>query len=136
MDSPNWPQLPHFKETALIVNPDLHGREALQHYFDDANYRVLMAGTADEALDLCRNYEGAIHILVADIDIPAISSWQLAETATEVRPGLIVLFLSAAALDKDHPIRPRKRPAASAGQELIAPLALAKVAQALSRRRN
>lgn len=88
---PNYGQ----EKTALIVNPQPNHQGALQRFFSAADYHVLTTSTSDEAIGLCRNYEGRIHILVMDVDVDGASGWTLAEAAAKVRPGLMVLFLSA-----------------------------------------
>lgn len=87
-------QSKYARETALIVNSEPQNREAMQDFLRGAQYHVLFAATADEAMELCRNYEGPIHLLVTDDDFPETSGWELAERAGKIRPGLLVLFLS------------------------------------------
>lgn len=82
------------RDTALIVNSRGQEREAIENFLCDADYHVLCANTGDEAMELCRNYEGAIHLLVTDLELSGASGWELAETAARIRPGLIVLFVS------------------------------------------
>jgi len=82
------------RETALIVNFARQEREAVESFLSNAAYHVLTANSGDEAMELCRNYEGAIHLLVTDIEVAGVSGWDLAESAARIRPGLIVLFLS------------------------------------------
>jgi DNA-binding NtrC family response regulator len=86
------------QETALIVTSLSSEREAIQRFFVERDYHVLAARTSDEAIELCRDYEGAIHILVTDVDLCGASGWKLAESVTKVRPGIVVLFLSAACM--------------------------------------
>ncbi len=114
----------YLQETALIVNPRARHRAALQRYFAGADYHVLATRTTDEALALCRNYEGAIHILVTDVELSGASGWKLAESAAKIRPGLIVLFLSPESLGNDGANFVPKKP----------PSMLFEVTQALSRK--
>jgi CheY-like chemotaxis protein len=82
------------QETALIVNPSHQDREEMEHVLTGAGYRVLAASSAAEALELCRHFADAIHLLVTEVNAPGDSGWMLAEAATKVRPGIVVLFLS------------------------------------------
>ncbi|MGA8030189.1 MAG: response regulator [Bryobacteraceae bacterium] len=105
------------QKTALIVNPDAVHRETLHEFLSAANYQVLAATRGDDAVDLCRTYEGAIDLLVTDADLPGTSGWRLAEIASGFRPGLMVLFLSPSSCD-----------------DPFSPNMLLRVTQALSRR--
>ena len=101
----------YLQETALIVNPQAYEREVLRRFLAAADYYVLAANTSEDAVALCRNYGGAIHLLVTDVDLGASSGWQLAETAARIRPGLVVLFLSGESVAQDvSGAIPRKPP--------------------------
>jgi CheY-like chemotaxis protein len=89
-----WPQAGRGQETALLVNSQQQQREAIEHFLSNADYHVLCADTSEQAVELCRSYRGAIHLLVTDLELGGASGWDLAETAARMRPGLIVLFLS------------------------------------------
>lgn len=82
------------QQTALVVNPQTSEQKTLTDFLSGANYKVLTAKTSDEAIDLCRRYEGGIDLLITDLQAPGISGWELAETASNVQPGIVVLFLS------------------------------------------
>src|SRR5437868_7708920 len=89
------------RSTALVVN--LHKSELLQHFLIQAGYQVLLSETSDEALELCREYKGRIHLLVSNADVPGGSVWELAERATMLRPGIVILHLSGSLLcGKSH----------------------------------
>jgi DNA-binding response OmpR family regulator len=66
----------------------------MKEFLCDADYKVLSAATGDEAVELCRTYEGAIHLLITDTELAGASGWDLAETAARMHPGLVILFLS------------------------------------------
>ena len=78
--------------TALLVN--LHrGQDAFHNLLLQAGYDVLQSKDSDEALELCRDYKGRIHLLITDADSPDSSGWELAERATVLRPGIVILYL-------------------------------------------
>ena len=81
------------QRAAVIVNAEEDKREALAKVLVAANYTVLATDTSDGAVELCRTYDGVIHLLVADLQLCGASAWDLAQTAGRMRPGLIVLFL-------------------------------------------
>lgn len=107
------------QKTALIVNPHAEQLEPLRAFLSRADYKVLAATHGDDAVDLCRSYEGVIDLLVTDADagLPGTSGWQLAEIASSFRPGLMVLFLPP-----------------SSCEDSLSPNMLLGVTQALSRR--
>ena len=98
----------------------------MEHFLSDADYHVLSANSDDEAMELCRNYEGAIHLLVADVEQATAASWELAETAARIRPGLIVLFVSKDSMVTADPRSPIKAP--------FSTLVLLQMTQALARK--
>jgi len=77
----------------LLVNVHEAEQDALQDLFLQAGYDVLQSKSSDEALELCRDYEGRIHLLVTDADVPGSSGWELAERATALRPGIVIVYL-------------------------------------------
>ena len=126
---PGYPQ-----ETALIVNSQSSKREALERFFAEADYHVLTSRTNEEAMELCRNYTGAIHILVTDEDRGESSGWTLAEAAAKLRPGLVVLFVSAETLKINSAKAIPKKPARSAPSSVFTPRMLIGITQALNHR--
>jgi DNA-binding response OmpR family regulator len=79
--------------TALVVNGDTSAQD-LQQFLVDAGYDVLATKSNDEALALCHNYKRAIHLFVTDSELPGTSGWELAERATALRPGIVILYVS------------------------------------------
>jgi CheY-like chemotaxis protein len=84
--------------TALLVNSHESERDQLRRFLVQAGYSVLPTETSDEALALCRDHKQKIHLLVTDADLPSASAWELAERATALRPGIVVLYLSGSSL--------------------------------------
>ena len=117
----------------MIVHPKQEDREALRRFFSEADYNVLVTGTEQEAMELCRDYENAIHVLVTDVVLPGASGWKLAETASKVRPGLLVLFLSAACVASTPAETLQKKPAASASLGPVTPAMLTEIIRTLNR---
>jgi DNA-binding response OmpR family regulator len=87
--------------TALVVNGHQSERDELRYFLMQAGYCVLPTETSDEALALCRDHKGTIHLLVTDADLPGTSGWELAERATAFRPGIVILYLSGSSLSSD-----------------------------------
>jgi DNA-binding NtrC family response regulator len=57
-------------------------------------YTVLEAEDVDDALRLCREHGGEIHLLLTDVVMPIMSGRELAERAADIRPELKVLYMS------------------------------------------
>jgi CheY-like chemotaxis protein len=66
----------------------------MEHVLAGSGYHVLATASVGEALELCRYYENSIQLLVTAANSPGDSGWTLAEAATKIRPGIVVLFLS------------------------------------------
>jgi DNA-binding response OmpR family regulator len=86
--------------TALVVSGDKPAQD-LQRFLVDAGYDVLATKNNDEALALCHNYKRAIHLFVTDTELPGTSGWELAERATALRPGIVILYLSRSSPSSD-----------------------------------
>ena len=84
----------HGTETVLLVEDEPAvrslGRMALQTY----GYTVLEASHGDEAIRVCEQHKGSIHLLVTDVVMPGISGRILAETLRPRQPTMKVLFVS------------------------------------------
>jgi DNA-binding response OmpR family regulator len=79
---------------ALLVNGGRAGQHALQDLLLQAGYDVLQSKDSNEALELCRDYKGRIHLLITDTGSPGSSGWDLAERVTMLRPGIVILYLA------------------------------------------
>ena len=86
--------VPGGSETVLVAEDDEVVRRFLVRALRTYGYTVLEACSAREALSLGRDSPGDIHLLVADVIMPAASGPELAERLQAARPGLKVLFVS------------------------------------------
>jgi DNA-binding NtrC family response regulator len=59
-----------------------------------SGYTVLIAESADEALEISRHYAGSIQLLLTDVVMPAMHGRQLFETMLRERPGLKAVYMS------------------------------------------
>jgi DNA-binding response OmpR family regulator len=57
-------------------------------------YHVLAASHGGEALDICRDYSGTIHLLVTDLILPQMNGRELARQAVLIRSSMKVLYVS------------------------------------------
>ena len=57
-------------------------------------YQVITAASGPEALDIARNYQGEIHLLVTDVVMPHMLGKEVAEQVLLIKPGTEVLYMS------------------------------------------
>jgi DNA-binding NtrC family response regulator len=78
----------------VLVEDDDAVRELARSVLAEHGYTVLDARDGDEALRICEQYPGVIHLLVTDVVMPQTSGQQVAERLQALRPGLKVLYFS------------------------------------------
>jgi nitrogen-specific signal transduction histidine kinase/CheY-like chemotaxis protein len=81
-------------ETVLLVEDDAQVRSLGRLVLGSHGYSVIEAHDGAEALRLCAQHAGIIHLMVSDVVMPEMSGRQLAERLQALRPTLRVLFLS------------------------------------------
>jgi signal transduction histidine kinase len=81
-------------ETVLLVEDEDILRRLLQKIMADSGYRVLAASNGQEAIRLCEEHAGPIHILLTDLVLPGMSGRQISEHVSNLRAGIPVLFMS------------------------------------------
>ena len=57
-------------------------------------YTVLTARDGDEAVHICKQHAGPIHLLVTDVAMPRMNGRQLADQLVASYPKMKVLFIS------------------------------------------
>lgn len=81
-------------ETILLVDDNEGVRSVVRRFLQKSGYSVLEATSADEALQLCRQYQGSIHLLLVDIMMPEMVGTQLVERLQLIRPESRVIYMS------------------------------------------
>ena len=81
-------------ETILVVEDEATVRELARELLQLSGYTVLEAKHGQEALRICRNYDGPIHLMLTDVVMPRMNGHELAETLAPLRPGMKVLYMS------------------------------------------
>ncbi len=87
-------------ETVFVVEDEEAVRKLARSILVGHGYRVLEAGSGEEALRLAATHEGPIDILVTDIVLPGINGRKTAEELLRDRPALKVLYISGYSDDK------------------------------------
>jgi two-component system cell cycle sensor histidine kinase/response regulator CckA len=81
-------------ETLLLVEDEGALREMASEFLRSKGYEVLEAGNRREALQVCRNYVGRIHVLITDVVMPGGGGPDLAKAVLETRADLRVIYIS------------------------------------------
>lgn len=103
---------PHHRSgrgTVLVVEDYEALRRTTVRVLTEAGYRVLDAANGVDALGVLDRRNEPVDLLLADLVLPDISGYALAERARESRPDLIALFMSGYA-SVITPIRPGEGP--------------------------
>lgn len=87
------------RETILLVEDDQAVRNVAKICLEEYGYRVLEAGTADEAVGICKNLAQAVDLLITDVILPRKDGKALSEEIRKMRPGIKVLFMSGYTVD-------------------------------------
>ncbi|MGA9755786.1 MAG: PAS domain S-box protein [Desulfobaccales bacterium] len=81
-------------ETILVVEDDDGLRPLIMDVLKMHGYEVLEARDGDEALRICKDHEGPIHLMLTDVVMPRMSGRQLADQMASLYPQMRVLFMS------------------------------------------
>ena len=81
-------------ETILLVEDEEEVRAVLHQILARKGYRVLQAGSGEEALVISRLHRGAVHLLLTDVTMPEMKGPELAQRLRAERPATRVVFMS------------------------------------------
>jgi two-component system, cell cycle sensor histidine kinase and response regulator CckA len=86
--------LPGGSETILLVEDEDSVRIMISKILRNRGYKVLEAPQGNEALQICEQYAGPIHLMVTDVVMPQMSGRDLAECLKPLRREMKVLYMS------------------------------------------
>lgn len=82
------------QETILVVEDDEKLRGAISQTLRSYGYRVMEAGNGNEALSLCGQHQGPLHLVLTDVVMPGMSGGELLERLSSFTRQMKVLFMS------------------------------------------
>src|SRR5712691_11420214 len=78
----------------LVADDEPLVRNLVGAVLSDAGYRVLNAADGEQALEVSRQYDGSIDLLLTDITMPNMDGIELSMRIVQERPGIKVLMMS------------------------------------------
>lgn len=81
-------------ETILLVEDEGIVRQLVRDVLESNGYRVLVATSGDEALQISERYQGLISLLMTDVVMPQMGGREVAERLALSRPEIKVLYMS------------------------------------------
>jgi DNA-binding NtrC family response regulator len=81
-------------ETILVVDDNESVLSVVVALLRRANFRVLSADNGANAIELAKQTEGQIDLLLSDVDMPLMSGPDLGETLKKARPDMHVMLMS------------------------------------------
>ena len=87
-------EVPTGTETVLLTEDEQDVREIAREFLESGGYKVVEAKDAADAIELARQHNGAIDLLVTDMVMPGMTGQELAVHLQREYPGLCVVFMS------------------------------------------
>ena len=81
-------------ETILIVDDNESICKLIVDTLKPLGYNCLTAKSGKEALDIIREYDGEVHLLLTDVVMPYMNGRELAEKIKKEKPSIKVIFMS------------------------------------------
>jgi DNA-binding NtrC family response regulator len=80
-------------ETIFVVHDNAFVRNSVVAILENANFKVLSAGSAPSAIELAACAQGRIDLLLCAVDMPQMSGPNLGEALKKTRPDLHVMHI-------------------------------------------
>jgi DNA-binding NtrC family response regulator len=82
------------RPTVLVVDDEEDLRDIMRRMLERRGFHTIVAADPQQAIGICRDYPGEIDVLVTDLGLPGVSGRELSQAATELRPGMRVVYIS------------------------------------------
>ena len=80
--------------TVLVVEDNVMVRRLVEEVLREEGYQVVAAAEATEAIEVCQQRAGPIHLMLTDVVMPKVSGCELAARVASIRPDMKVIFMS------------------------------------------
>jgi CheY-like chemotaxis protein len=87
------------RKTILVVDDDPLVLELVRTMLFSEGYRVLVADTGAKALEIARERDSIIHLLLTDVIMPGLNGPQLVERVRALRQDLPVLYMTGGSVE-------------------------------------
>ncbi len=81
-------------ETILLVEDEEAVRKLVRRTLEQQGYKMVVAASGTEALELAQNHPGRIQLVITDVVMPQMGGQQLAGRLKALRPDIQVLYVS------------------------------------------
>lgn len=81
-------------ETILLVEDEESLLVLTRRILEHLGYKVLPAGSPLEALQISKEYQGNIHLMMTDVIMPGMTGRELSVRLSEERPEMICIYIS------------------------------------------
>lgn len=88
------PEMPRGNETILIVEDEEAVRNLASQILKRQGYRVLVASSGEEALELFSVSKEPIHLILTDVVMPRMNGRELADHLISFHPEMKILYMS------------------------------------------
>jgi len=80
------------RETVLVVDDEVAMQELAKDVLEERGYRVLVAGSGEEALEVCRKHRNEVALAVLDLVMKGMDGVQTFRALKEINPSLKTFF--------------------------------------------
>jgi two-component system cell cycle sensor histidine kinase/response regulator CckA len=82
------------RETVLVVEDELAVRQVVAATLRSSGYKVLEAGSGEQAMRCLRRHEGPLHLVLTDLVMPRMNGRQVADSVRTLYPEVKIVFMS------------------------------------------
>jgi PAS domain S-box-containing protein len=82
------------RETILLVEDEAVVRDLAYRALSACGYQIITAVDGPDALEIARNYQGTIDLVLSDVVMPHMGVAELSTRLRQHRPGVRILFMS------------------------------------------